>query len=147
MVNYVQAAIALLASTSVNASYYPPTATYKPYTNITDSLELDLEQKELEGIITNKTLDAFAAGLTYYENSNLIKVDVDIPLPLVEYWGFDSPTKQFLNYYGSRSITEFVTAALSGDKTNFDLGNADFSSYAETEPDAIDREYIYNTLI
>jgi len=139
MVNYVQAAIALLASTSVNASYYPPTATYKPYTNITDSLELDVEQKELEGIIKIKTLDAFAAGLTYYKNSNLIKVDVDTTLPLVEYWGFDSPTKQFLNYYGIRPITEFVTAALSGDKTNFDLGNADFSSYAETEPDAIDQ--------
>lgn len=133
----MKAAIALLASTYVNASYYPPTATYKPYTNITVSLELDLEQAAFEEIISNKTLEDFAAGLTYYQNSNLKQVDVDYNF--ISLWGFESPTLHFMNYYGNVPITEFVTAALSGGTTKFKDGNEDFSSYVTTAPDVIEQ--------
>jgi len=140
MVNYVKAAIALLASTHiVSAVYFDPIANYKPYTDVTAELKQDLEQKEFQALIAGKTEDALATGKTYYDSSILSKLPSDKTSFRVI--GDDSPLKQFQDYYGDDAdLTEWVTAALTGTATNFANGNADFSLYPRTAADLVGRE-------
>jgi len=100
-----------------------PIAGYLPRTNVTEFLEKDLIQKELEDLIGDETCESFALAKDFV-NKGKGQYFLTIPTKTTSISG---PYDEMQKYYGKDDfMTIWIDKAIKKTKTNFKRGNANF---------------------
>jgi len=100
-----------------------PIAGYLPRTDVTEYLEKDLIQKELEDLIGDETCESFALASDFY-NSGPGEYWKDIPTKTTSISG---PYDEMQTYYGKDDFLQiWIDKAIKKTKTNYKRGNANF---------------------